>query len=190
MFVPRLAELDLEHREAAFFDLALFEVLLRFAGEPIAKHVLLAHELVHQWLPFVVLMGRNRGRPANNERGARFIDQDGIDFVDDRVIVAALDLLFARRRHAVVAQVIEAELAVRSVGDIHPVLLTTFVRRLIVLDDCHGQPEETVKLPHPLGVAPGEVIVHRHQVRALSGKRVEIERQRRHQRLAFAGRHF
>ena len=59
-------------------------------------------------------MGRNRGRPADDQRRARFIDQDGIHFVDDREIVAALDLLLARRGHAVVAQIIETELASSS----------------------------------------------------------------------------
>ena len=52
------------------------------------------------------------------------------------------------------------------------------------------QPEEIVDLAHPFGVALGEVVVHRHHVHAAPGERVEIDRQRRHQRLAFAGLHF
>ena len=59
-----------------------------------------------------------------------------------------------------------------------------------MLDDAHRQTEETVELPHPFGVAASEVVVHRDQMRAFSGQRVEIKRKRRHQRLAFAGRHF
>ncbi len=76
----------------------------------------------------------NRCRPADDERRPRFVDQDGIDFIDDRVGIAALDLLFARRGHAVVAQIIETELAVRAVGDVHRVLLATHIGFLIVLN--------------------------------------------------------
>ena len=96
---------------AALLDLALLESFLRFAGEAVAKHGLLPHQLLDQRLALVVLMRRDRGRAADDERRARFVDQDGVDFVDDREVVAALHLLLARGGHAVVAQVIEAELA-------------------------------------------------------------------------------
>ena len=125
---------------------SLLECFLRFAGEPVAEHVLLAHELIDQRFPFVVLMRRNRGRAADDERRARFVDQDGIDFVDDGVMITALDLLLARRGHAVVAQIIEAELGVRAVGDVHRVLLAAQIGRLIVLDAADGQAEKTVEL--------------------------------------------
>ncbi len=42
-------------------------------------------------------------------------------------------------------------------------------------------------LAHPLGVAPGEVVVHRDEVDALAGHAVEVRRQRRHEGLALAG---
>ena len=47
----------------------------------------------------------------------------------------------------------------------------------------------SVDLAHPLGVAAGEVVVDGDDVDALAGERVEIDRQRRDQRLAFAGLH-
>ena len=111
-------------------------------------------------------MGGNRRRPADDERRARFIDQNGIDFIHNRVVIAALNLLLARRGHAVVAQIIEPELAVRPVGDIHRVLFATHIGLLIVLNAANGKPEEIVQLPHPFRVAPRQIIVHRHQVRA------------------------
>ena len=49
--------------------------------------------------------------------------------------------------------------------------------------------EEVVDLPHPFGVALGEIIVHGHDVDAAARERVEIDRQRCDQRLAFAGLH-
>ena len=52
-----------------------------------------------------------------------------------------------------------------------------------------GQAEEAVDLAHPVGVAPGEVVVDRDDVDALALQRVQIDRQRRDQGLAFAGLH-
>ena len=49
--------------------------------------------------------------------------------------------------------------------------------------------EEAVDLPHPIGVAAGEVVVDRDDVHALAGERVEIDREGRDQGLAFAGLH-
>ena len=154
------------------------------------QHGLFAHQLLDQRLPFVVLVRRDRRRPADDKRRARFVDQDGIDFIDDRIVISALHLLLARRGHAVVAQVIETEFAVRSVGNVAGVLLAPNVRRLIVLNAADREPEKIVKLPHPFRIATGQIIVHRHEMRAASGQRVEIKRQGRDQSLAFARRHF
>ena len=59
----------------------------------------------------------------------------------------------------------------------------------VVLDDADRQPEEAVDAAHPLGVAPGQVVVDGDDVDALAGERVQVGRQRRDERLAFAGLH-
>src|SRR5205814_5690541 len=110
LFVARLPELHFKHEPATRLYVTLLELLERFACQPVTKHVLLANELLDKRFPFVVLMGRDRRRAADDERGAGFVDQDGIDFIDNRVIIAALDLLLARRCHAVAAEIIEPEL--------------------------------------------------------------------------------
>jgi hypothetical protein len=79
-------------------------------------------------------MRGNGRRPADDKRRACFVDQDGIDFIDNGIMIAALDLLVAPSGHAVVAQVIETELAVRSVSDVHRVLFAANIRLLIVFD--------------------------------------------------------
>ena len=56
-------------------------------------------------------------------------------------------------------------------------------------DDADGEAEELVDLAHPFGVALGEVVVDGDDVDAAAGERVEIDRQRGDQRLAFAGLH-
>ena len=47
-----------------------------------------------------------------------------------------------------------------------------------------------VDLAHPLGVALGQIIVDRDDVDAATCERIEIDRQGRDQRFAFAGLHF
>ena len=56
--------------------------------------------------------------------------------------------------------------------------------------DADGQAEEFVDAPHPVGVALREVVVDRDDVHALAGQRIEVGRQRRDERLAFARAHF
>ncbi len=110
------------------------------------------------------------------------------DLVDDGVDVPALDHVLQPVLH-VVAQIVEAELVVGAVGDVAVVFLLALLVVEPVHDDADGQPEELVDLAHPLGVALGEVVVDGDDVHAAAGERVEIDRQRCDQRLAFAGLH-
>ena len=101
-----------------------------------------------------------------------------------------LHLLVAARGHAVVAQVVESKLAVRAVGDVALILRAADIRRLIMLNDPDSQSQERVELPHPLGIAAGQVVVDRHEMRAPAGQSVQIDRGGGDERLAFAGGHF
>ena len=61
--------------------------------------------------------------------------------------------------------------------------------RLGVVEAADGEPEVAVHVPHPLRVAAGEVRVHRHEMRAAARQRIQVQRQRRDERLSLAGRH-
>ena len=111
-----------------------------------------------------------------------------VDLVDDRVVVAALHHRLAVVFH-VVAQIVEAELVVGGVGDVGGVGGAALVVGQAVDDDADGQAEELVDAAHPFRVAPGEIVVDGDDMDALAGERVEIDGQRRHQRLALAGAH-
>ena len=116
------------------------------------------------------------GRTRDDERSARLVDQDRVDFVDDGEGVAALDHL----RHVIlhiVAEIVEPELVVRAVGDVGGVGLAALLVVEPVHDDADGQAEELVDLAHPLGVAAGEVIVDGDDVNAFAGERIQIDRQ-------------
>ena len=110
------------------------------------------------------------------------------DFVDDGVEMAALDHVLEPVLH-VVAQIVEAVFVVGAVGDVARIGLLALGIVEAVDDHADGHAEEVVDLAHPFGVAAGEVVVDGDDVDALAGQRVEIDRKRRDQRLAFAGLH-
>ena len=57
-------------------------------------------------------------------------------------------------------------------------------------DDTDGKAEEFVDASHPLGIAAGQVVVHRDEVHALAFERVQVDGQRGDQGLTFTGLHF
>ncbi len=136
----------------------------------------------------VIEIGRFLGWTRDDERRSRFVDEDAVDFVDDGVVVPALHVVREVELH-VVAQVVETELVVGAVGDVAGVRDLAFLVVQVVLDDANRHPEEPVDAAHPFRVAAGEVVVDRDDMDALALERVEVGRQRRDERLAFAGLH-
>ena len=129
------------------------------------------------------------GLARDDQRRARLVDQDRVDLVDDRVVQAALDAL-RQLEHHVVAQVIEAEFvvgAVRDVGRVRRLLGRVVHLRQI---DADRQAQEAIDPPHPVRVALREIVVDGDEVDAGAGQRIEIDRQRRDERLALARAHF
>src|SRR6185437_1118906 len=188
--VLRVPELRLVEAESAGRVVTLLEVALGLADELVRQLRLPADETGHGGVVLevhpVVLVAY---RPRDDERSPRLVDQHGVHLVDDRVLVRALDPLVERDDH-VVAQIVEAELVVRAVRDVGVVRGTPLRRpRLGVIQTGDVEPEIGVEVPHPLRVAARQVRVDRDEVRALSRQRVQIEGQRRDQRLALARRH-
>ncbi len=89
----------------------------------------------------------------------------------------------------VVAEVVEAELVVRAVGDVGAVGRIAVGVAEVVLDRPHGEAEEAVDGAHPLGVALGQVVVDRDDMDALPGQGVEVGRQGGDERFSFARLH-
>jgi hypothetical protein len=146
-------------------------------------------QLRHDGVDPHVHLGVVFGLAADDERRARLVDQDRVDLVDDRVREAAGDPVGRVLDH-VVAQIVEAELVVRAVSHVGGVRGLLGLLRHLRQVDADGQAEEGVEAPHPLGVAPRQVVVDGDDVNALAGERVQVDRQGRHQRLALAGAHF
>ena len=100
----------------------------------------------------------------------------------------ALDHVLEAVLH-VVAQIVEAVFVVGAVGDVAGIGLLALGVVEPVHDHADGHAEEAIDLAHPAGVAAGEVVVDGDDMDALAGERVEIDRKRCDQRLAFAGLH-
>ena len=126
---------------------------------------------------------------GDDQRRTRFVDEDRIDLVDNGVGQLSLHPILRRIDH-VVAQVVEAEFVVRPIGDVagEGRLFRVMVHLRQV--DADGQAEEPVQLPHPFGVAIGQIVVHRDDMHAIAGQCIQIGRQGGDQGLSFAGAHF
>ena len=91
------------------------EDLLFQAGDEIVGHL--------------VELGRFFALAGDDERCPRFVDEDGVDLVDDDKVVPALHHLLLVDGH-IVAEVVEAEFIVRAVGDVGGVGRAALGRRL------------------------------------------------------------
>ena len=157
-------------------------------GEHVVRHVLTALKAAHGTREVLVGAGGLGAGTRDDERRSGLIDQDGVDLVDDGVVVAALHALLGAGDH-VVAQVIETELGVGAIGDIGLVGRALKLERHVVLEQTDGHSQVLVDAAHPLGVALCQVIVDGNDVYALAGNSVEVAGQRGDQGLAFAGLH-
>jgi hypothetical protein len=135
-----------------------------------------------------VQLGALLRRAGDDQRRARLVDQDRIDFVDDCVREPALRAV-GEPECEVVAQVVETELVVGAVRDVAGIRRTLLVGALATLDHADRQAEEAVDRAHPIRVTLRQVFVDRNDVHALGGQRVQIGRQGRDQRFAFASAH-
>ena len=116
--------------------------------------LLLVHQRNHKVLEVVkFLLVAVGGGSADNERSPRVVNQDGVDFVDDGVVVAALHELGGFARH-VVAQVVKTEFVVGSEGNVGQVgLAARFGVGAVLVDAVDTQSVKLVEGSHPLRVA-------------------------------------
>jgi hypothetical protein len=159
-------------------DLLVLFVLLEILG----------HELGDERVHADVELRRVVHRAGDDQRRARLVDQDAVDLVDDRVVEVALDHLVEPELH-VVAQIVEAELVVGAVGDVAGIGLAPLGIVEPRHDAADGHAQELIDLPHPFGVAAGQIVIDRDDMDAVALERVEVDGEGGHQRLAFAGLH-
>jgi hypothetical protein len=86
-----------------------------------------------------------------------------------------------------VAEHVKAELTHRRVSDLRRVGAPPFRRRRGLADPADGHAQQVVERAHPLGVAAGQVIVHRHHVHRPATQRIPGGGERTAQGLALTG---
>ena len=182
----------------------------------VGREVSFLLQLLDDLVDHLVNAGVFVGRTADDVWCPGFVDEDGVNFVDDREVQLAHHEVGLAERH-VVAQVVEAKFVVGTVNDVatvgvaaaagHHVGVARILHHVraghvhvrsaqlvavltLTLNDADAQPHEVVDRAHPNGVATGQVVVDRDQVDAASGKCVQNDRGNRHQRLSFTGLHF
>src|SRR5215203_461827 len=136
----------------------------------------------------VVDVGGGLRHARDNERGARLVDQDGVDLVHDREAELALHELVGRGSY-IVPKVVEAELGVRAVGDVRVVGDLPLVEVHALLDEADLETQKSVDLTHPGRVAAGQVVVDGDDVDASAFQGVEVDGHGGRQRLALARLH-
>ena len=98
-----------------------------------------ADQLGDDAVDLVILVGGFLAGTGNDQRGARFVDQDRVHLVDDGVVVHPLHAVLNAELH-VVAQVVEPELVVGAVGDVGVVGVLALLVVQIVHDHADLRP--------------------------------------------------
>ena len=169
--------------------------------------IVLRHKLGSNLGKLVVAIGVLGRRRTHDEWGARFIDQDRVHLVYDGKIELALAHQANLIDH-IVAQVVEAKLVVRPIGNVCLVgfapctgaeLLHAWVGMVLigirtiveegrfVNDHTSTNAQSAVDLPHPASVTLCQVVVDGHDVHTLTLERIEVRCQGGHQGLTFTG---
>src|SRR6266566_4480444 len=99
--------------------------------------LLLAREFGDDRVYLDVEVGTFLGGPRDDERRARLVNQDRVDFVHDGIVQSALHTVVGAERH-IVAQIIETVLVVRAISNIRGVGLAFGFAILAGYDDAHG----------------------------------------------------
>ena len=88
-----------------------------------------------------------------------------------------------------IAKVVESGFLRGDVGDVGVVGRTPRGGRHALLNVADREAEQSIDRAHPLGVAPGQIVVERQDVHAATGERVERRGHHRRERLPLAREH-
>ena len=155
--------------------------LMGFFVDPIvafALFLLLAREERRNFVDSEVKIRIVIGRPRNDERRTRLVNQNGVHFVDNRKVKTALtasrDVVHHLRLidNHVVAQIVKAELIIRAVRNIGRIGF--FLNRSVLLRKnlADRKSEPVVKPPHPIRISRSQIVVYSYDMHAFAGQSI------------------
>ncbi len=159
-----------------------------FTLEGVRVLFLLTDQVRDDFVDALVHVGAVFRRAGDDQRRTRFVDQNGVDLIHQRIVQLTLNALFRAERH-VVTQVVEAIFVVGAVGDIGSIGFTFGWRRQAGHVDTHAHAKELEQRTVIFGVTLGEVVVDGDHVHAFTAKRVQVGRQGCGQGFTFTGTH-
>ena len=124
---------------------------------------LASNQLRNNAIDLVILIGRFLAWAGDDQRRARFVDKNGVDFIDNSEVVAALDAVADAKLH-VVAQIVEAVLVVGAVGDVAVVAVAAFIIVQVVNNNSDRKAQGLINAAHPFRVALGQIVVDGHHM--------------------------
>ena len=166
----------------------LIDPEIAFALEIVRVFFLLTHQARNDFINFGVHFRAVFRRTGDNQRRTRFVDQNGVDLIHQRIVQLALHALFRTERH-VVAQIVEAIFVVGAVGNIRCVGFTLGHRRHARQVNADAQAQEFEQRTVIFRIALRQVVVDGHDVHAFTAQRIKVCRQGRSQRFTFTGTH-
>ena len=128
------------------------------------------------------------GRPGEDQRHQRFVDEHRVGLVDDRHVRFRRYEVF-RSGGELVTQHVETDLVDRTVGDVGVVGGLALLARGVLRHRRRRDGELVEQRLHPLRVTSGEVVVHRDHVHPMSLQHIADRGDCTGQRLAFTGGH-
>ena len=194
--IKRIAFFEQTHLHQNFFG-ALMTALAQKHGVGFFIHPIIALALfcflahkhgghgVHHLIKLHVVIGL----AGNNQRRACFVDQNRIHFIHHGKCECALHFVVLVGYH-IVAQIIKAKFVVGAIRDVGIVGALAEKRLHLAHNHTHAEAEKIIEWLHNARIAPGQIIVYRYHMHAFADQRIEIHRQRGHQRFALAGAHF
>ena len=189
-FVLRRAPLRPEQLDSGLIPpLFVLQQLFSLRDQPVHERGLLSDQPIHERLHFVVPMRGFGHGPGDDQRRARFVDEDEIHLIHNRVIIGTLHPILRAERAVIVPEVVEPKLVVRAVGDVRRVRDLSPGRIHFVLQTIHRQSQVLIDPRHPFLIAARQIIVYGDEVHAPSRERVEVQGHGGDQRLSFARGH-
>ena len=198
-FLHQLAELAV-FREAplgpvqgkpGFIHFALFNKTLRIIYQRSNQALLSLYKRLHPGFHLLIfLLGIRLGyRTGNNERCSRFINQNGVNLINNGKMMVPLYQLFLLDNH-IVPEVVKAEFVIGTVSDVGPVCFASgFGVGIVPVDAVYREAMEVKDWFVPLSIPLGQVGIYGYNMNTASGQCIKVGRENGSERFTFTRFH-